>query len=344
MNAANVMAHPSESFTGRLKSNLLWKIGVEALSPLFVWFWKNLLHPQARLLYLLGEYRGVCSHELKSRAFECYEAVPEFVTFAQWLRKQIPDGLLNQAREKLLACKDEGAFTETLDLALSEETRIALLKFAQSPEVLKRVIPYFGLIPRIDTVFVMFNIPRPELGGPEGSQRWHRDGDIYKMLSLYVCLTDLDENSGLYSAVTESSLKYRQAVPIEVVDSGQSLWKNGRHSDEYLKKYVPETEWVSLKGPVGTAALVDSASCYHKGGFCKQRERLLLQINYIADQTHTRRSILDVLGLRTHPKSKDFLDDAVKCALLRPNSGRMGRFVFAIVRRLLTYYVSPRSL
>ncbi|MDZ4677654.1 MAG: hypothetical protein SGI74_09115 [Oligoflexia bacterium] len=332
---------PLRPWAAKFKANPLWRLFVILTVPAFEFFWSWILHFNEKIIYLKSPYIDADSKNLKRDAIEIYKNDPVFKEFALWLKSRIPESVIQKKREEMNKRTDELAYAETLELQLDEETRLGILEFAMSAPVLNKVLPYFKIIPRIDTAFVLYNIPKPDLGGPEGSQRWHRDGDIYKMLSLYICLTDLDENSGQYSAVSERNLNYHQAIPLERVDGDKSIWKNGRHSDSYLRKFVPDSDLVHLKGPIGTAALVDSASCYHKGGFCKERERILFQINYICDQVHVRPSIVDYLSLRKNPKLSSLLLTPLQRAMVRSNAGRKGRLVFTLARRLLTYNIKP---
>jgi hypothetical protein len=334
------LENPAPSFVDRVRASWPWKVFVVATVPLFDFAWQYVINFKYKLLYLAaGAGRWEKSSELKANAAELYNNDQDFIAFSKWLRSRIPDQLLREKKSAMLNNGKEDSFSTNLEPDLDEETRFKLLEFALSDKVLRKVLPYFKVVPRLDTIFMMYNIPKPALGGPEGSQRWHRDGDIYKMLSLYICLTDLDENSGMYSAVGERNLTYHQAIPIQNFDPTQSIWKNGRHNDTYFSKYISDSQIFRLKGPQGTAALVDGASCYHKGGYCKERERLLFQINFIADQTHERKSILDVLKLKNHSGIANVVNTPLKKALLRENSVKKGKLVFGLARRLLTYTV-----
>jgi hypothetical protein len=337
------LVDPSRSFGSKLKSSLPWKIFVMAGVPIFNFIWAYVLHFNEKMLYLTSRHRGMGSQTLNKLAIEIIKDDPDYLSFARWLNSKIPKSVIDGAREKLLSDEKEGSFVSTLELALDDDTRFEMLKFALSNKVLNQVLDYFKVVPRIDTLFVILNIAKPQDKFPAGSQKWHRDGDIYKMISSYICLTDLDRESGRFSAVSEKNLSYHQTIPLQFYDPKKSIWQNGRHSDEYFSKFIPDSEQTHFEGPIGTAAFVDSATCYHKGGHCAERDRLLFSINFISDQIHDKVSIVDQLKLRHYPRINELLSSPLHRSLLRPNSIKKGTLVYGLARRLLNYYVSLQN-
>lgn len=328
---------------GALKGSRFFAAFCAMATPLLEAAWLYGLHFSDRRLFLRSPYARIRRPDMTRRGIELLPRLPFFVDFAKRLRASIPEETLQRKRQAMLGRRDEMAFTEEIELDLDADTRAELLEFATSDEVLSRVLPYFGMVPRIETALVMLNIPHPELREPAGSQLWHRDGGYYKMLTLWLYLSDLDADSGPYCAINASRFPYRTEIPLPHSPTPVApSWSSSRHPDDLVDQYVDPSEVLRLEGPLGTAALVDSALCYHKGGFCKLRERLALGINYTTDQVQAAESIVDHLGIADHPSVRSLLESPVNQALLlRPSSPQLGKFVFRVMRSVFTTYARP---
>ena len=334
-----------KAFARELKATAPWRWAVQGLFPAFEYLWKNVAHGPERRLYEQSKYFTAKQVPLNRTALKLVENDPQFVIFAKWLKEQIPAELIEKKRQEMLATPaevDDGAFAACLTKHLSDEAKFGILKFALSDSVLARILPYFEIVPHLQSVAVMLNVAKP--GQPVvGSQQWHRDGDIYKAMNIFMCLTDVDEESGEYHAIGKDLLPYYQAIPIEAIDHGRSIWHNGRHTDAYMEKFVPRNRWTRLAGKPGTAALVDPALCYHKGGHCRSRDRLMINIRFVADMSWEFDSIINDLGLLGHPGVASLLDNDVKKHMV---TGCKGRWYhkrrkdhpsFLIARRILTF-------
>ncbi|MEW6055575.1 MAG: hypothetical protein AB1540_03100 [Bdellovibrionota bacterium] len=335
-----------KSKLAKVRFNPLWKVFVRFSIPFFEFVWLQLYHRKDRNLYLKSKFSGPGNPELNRRSMALVAADPEFVSFARWLRERIPQKLLEESKQRLVSNPAEDAFTEVLNAHLDEDAKIEILRFALSDKVLGTVLPFFQMVPRLSYAVVMHNVHRQDRPYPQGSQLWHRDGDAYKLLKLFLCLTDVDDLSGPFSAIGTDEISFHAAVPIVGYDPSKSVWQNGRHSEEYMRRFVPDAKVETLKGPSGSAAWVDTAACYHKGGFCRGKDRLLLELSFVADQSHPVAEILPSWKLDRNPEAQALASDEVRRRLLsgkesawyiRDGKRALDNPAFLVGRRILTF-------
>lgn len=142
-------------------------------------------------------------------------------------------------------------------------------RFALSPEVAGIAQAYFGMrvALRHYNIWCNFVTGRPA----SQSQLWHRDPEDRYILKVFVCLGDVDENTGPFTYAPGTHPKG------SVTSEPEFLFKDGktpRSNDEQVGKLVPAGKWVRGIGPAGTMIFADTRGL-HKGGQAKTRERYL---------------------------------------------------------------------
>jgi hypothetical protein len=211
-------------------------------------------------------------------------ADPELSAFARDLVRQIPAQLLVAEQDRLQARQDELAFSTGLESKLGRQSHLHILRFAVSQRVLWHVTSHLGVIPRLKGYIVMLNIPHPELDRAEGSKAWHRDGGEggYKSMRVFMCLSEVDAESGPYQAVHAEHLPFFARIPVPF-RPGDNAWTGGRLTPEELFAYVSPSAVRELAGAPGTVAFVNACAVYHKGGHCRTKPRLMLELIYATD-------------------------------------------------------------
>jgi len=250
---------------------------------------------------------------LQSTGSEIYLDDQDFKKFANWLRDQIPAELLAKERTRLQADANDEAFTCNLLPKLDLEAKMGILRFALSDRVTSIARHYLGFVPRLAGAWVQFNIPKSR--GPKGSQNWHRDGDIHKGVNFFICLSDVDSESGALSVIGKNWIAETAEISGGEPDMTKSVWDRYRQTDEDMFRFVSTNAVQTLSGPPGTTAVVDPAWCYHKGGHCSSRDRLLIQISfYTEEQTSSARmkNILSTLGIQNHPQLSAIVDSPLR--------------------------------
>jgi hypothetical protein len=163
--------------------------------------------------------------------------------------------------------KETKIFSEDLDWnILSYNTDVLLqneliLKVMTDTKLVSLVQSYFGCMPTIHMLSMWWSVYTGEIFH---TQKIHRDIDDYKFLTLFVYLTDIDE------------------------DNGPHIFYPGTHngSDNLSGKKV-------ITGKAGTAVLADTYA-WHHGAPLNQGKRLLMynrfglfkNNNYFRDESH----------------------------------------------------------
>ena len=144
--------------------------------------------------------------------------------------------------------------------------------------ILNTASNYLGVFPILSIVQVYYNIPVDD-GKLEGSKLWHQDGFGYRSLDLFIPLSEIDDGSGpLY--VSESHPDYGIFLKFKNATVDKIAWKSGRVPIEQFSKVFNSQQIQKLSGEIGSVMLCDSFQCYHRGGACKNNDRLMLRLSF----------------------------------------------------------------
>lgn len=327
----------------RIKKNILWRYLAPCVFALGDLIWTLTYGAKSYLLYLLKS-GAPAQRDLRKSGLQVFHGDPFFEEFAKWLHSQIPVELLERETAKLEDSTALNGFVSDIIGQLDMETKLAILKFALSKRNIDLVCGYFGFVPRLASAKLLLNIPKAEM--PVGSQRWHRDWYVHKGLNIFTCLTDVDEDSGIYSAIGENWISRYAEIPVLNLDESAEPWDRDRVSDEQMLKFVPADAIERLTGPPGTTVAVASGIVYHKGGHCRKRHRLMLELSYQSEEkpgVARNENILSVLGVEGHEKLREIIDTPVRHHLVEGfQAGKGSASIFHWISRKCTYY--PRRL
>jgi len=266
-----------------IRGSYIWVICVNFFSPIFFFFWRYIFNLTSMLIYQFSVYSSESNSVLNKKRFLIVKNDLMYENFAKYLMGRISKRKLKFKRQHLLRENNEWSFSTSITDLINEKTKIEILKFTLSDKVLRVVLPYFGMIPHIGSISILFNLPRPELGKAKGSQEWHRDSGQYRSLNLFMCISNVDKDSGPYSLIGCDHIPFEACIPTPQINSAKSSWSQFRISDKNILRYVPKNAIQVLQGKPGSIAFVDPGACYHKGGFCLTKERIMLQISFVAD-------------------------------------------------------------
>jgi len=146
-------------------------------------------------------------------------------------------------------------FTETLTTSALRNLP-AFIDTALEPSLLETMVAMSGMIVHLESVEIL--VSRPSPNGLSASQLWHRDVNDKVILKLFVYLNDVEEQNGPFT--------YIEATPSARVP------RDGDHymPDPFIDRSVARDEWRCVKGPAGTAFLIDTGRCLHFGSRCSQ--------------------------------------------------------------------------
>jgi hypothetical protein len=322
-----------------IKKSIFWKPIVLFLSFWVDLVWRLTYGLQASLLYMFC-VRRVKDTKLRRDGLKIVRSSPYFIEFSEWLSENISKDLILSETEKMKSEDTPTNFTTDLLPLLNTDTQVKIVKFALEDKNIEAICGYLKFVPRLESIQVMLNIPSSS--DAIGSQRWHRDWFNYKGMNIFTALTDVGEETGIYSAVGLRSIPRRAEIPVYQNDQSVHAYDRDRVSDASMLEFTNKEAIEYLQGPPGTTAFVDSGWVYHKGGHLKNGYRLMIQIAYRAEQkpkAANPTNILEELGLIGNDNMESILDSSVRRYMVGAglNKSRFG-WVFHRLSRYLTYY------
>lgn len=130
-------------------------------------------------------------------------------------------------------------------------------------------------------------------GGPQQSQRWHRDvPEDHDIVKCFVYLDDVPLGAGplQYIAGSNTPAGRRRRMRTEFDRGGYRL------SDEAIADSFNENDIVVSQGPAGTVVFADTRGI-HRGGHAIDRDRFVLQITYASAASVKRRTLRAAPGV-----------------------------------------------
>ncbi len=147
-----------------------------------------------------------------------------------------------------------------------------LARFAVQPAILGIANAYVGMYTRLRNVDIWHTL-KSSLPARD-SQLWHRDPpDDRHLVKFFVYLTDVDEGSGpfIYAGGTHPK------GDVHGMAAATKMKKAWRTTDEQMAEIAPPERWINGVGPAGTIVIADTRG-YHKGGECRDRDRILYHL------------------------------------------------------------------
>lgn len=138
-----------------------------------------------------------------------------------------------------------------------------IMEVMNRPDVLGVAKEYLGCQPTISGLRIDWSCPA---SGAGYVQRFHRDYDDWKIVKLFIYLSDVDDSSGPHEFVATSHKHSGQfrAIP---------------YKQEDLEQKYGRDKLVRVVGPRGTSFMVDTWGI-HKGNVPVTGNRMMLQIQY----------------------------------------------------------------
>lgn len=261
--------------------------------PLYSFIWEYLINLNGKLIGLLYRFKNYSTKYLNfnGNSKKLILKDKRFEQISDYIKKNLNKKFLEEKilfiqsddYKKILKNSDNEAhfknpFVSDVFLEVNEDIQKKIINFATSDFMLKTATKYLGVFPIITRINLSINVPTNK--NASSSQLWHRDDFGYKNLDLFLAITDIDETNGpLITLEKPDPLKIFCRIEKEV-DTGLK-GERGKISDKNFKYLDSENKkFLKLKGPSGTAILIDSIRNYHKGGHCLKNHRVVLRINY----------------------------------------------------------------
>ncbi len=261
---------------GRVMKRFLSYIQSIYITNLFVTYFWAPLHA-----FLFYKVFHKAMGPISSIPFKTFEPNKDTVSFSftikQYLEKK---NLLSRLKKEMLAKSTKDKYVRDIFRELPVSLRAAAYKLAISDlDLRSSVISYFGFMPRIHDISILYNIPVGDLP-EEGSKLWHRDsGDCdYKNMKVFMPITDITSKNGPFYYLTNSEYFSHHKV-LSADQNSDDPWVKNRVSNIKVDAVGGQIRSI-LNEKSGTRLLIDTVNTYHKGGLCESEDRLMLQISY----------------------------------------------------------------
>ena len=160
-----------------------------------------------------------------------------------------------------------------------------LIDFALSDSLLSLVTNYLGTIPHLNRIDLLYSVNH---GGDEAisSQIYHLDPEGTRQAKLFMNLRDVGPEEGPFTFIPAAeTMRIVNAIKKRRLEDTQMA--AGRYSDDELAAVGGLEKAISVDGPKGSAALVDTSRCLHFGSRVKPGTyRLCLYIQYCTSREH----------------------------------------------------------
>ena len=187
-----------------VKVSLLWRISAICVYTVNELLWRGTYGLNPTILFV----RYLISNRIKTVSTERLKVFGglkiihddvELSNFAQWLHTEIPQDLIAAELSTMDVTEGVNGYTKSIEMKLSKSARLELLRFALSDRNIITVSSYLKFIPRLASIKLMLN--KATSNPPLGAQQWHRDWFVHKGMNIFIAVTDVDESSGMYSAI-----------------------------------------------------------------------------------------------------------------------------------------------
>lgn len=169
------------------------------------------------------------------------------------------------------------------DLARNPE----LVDFALSDGLLSLATNYLGTIPHLNRIDLLYSVAH---GGEEviSSQLYHLDPEGTRQAKLFLNLRDVGPDEGPFTFIPASeSRRIAAAVKKRRSVEGRVVEGRGRYLDREIEDAGGLRHAISVSGPAGSAALVDTSRCLHLGSRVSPGTyRLCLYIQYCTSREY----------------------------------------------------------
>jgi len=282
-----------KKFLKNLKKTYIWKFFIQYFFyPFYNIFWQFFLNFEAKILYILWSTK---KRDFINLSKKNAVVITDNETFKD-LSKKISNEtnlLIENCKKKILSAEYKKKLSDEIDPYgtdaeipyrgnlyddLSDNLKSEIVKFASSEMMISTAAKHMGIFPILTRVQVTHNIPRQN-ANIRGAMYWHRDTFGFKNLEFLMAVTDIDDENGPFYWL-EKKIKASVFLSFQNLVSTTKKGERGKVSLEEFSKHFEDNETLKFSGKSGSAIFVDSFSTYHRGGFCKSKDRDMFRLCY----------------------------------------------------------------
>lgn len=278
-----------------LRKNYLYKKFIKYIFyPLFNLFWEYIINFEAKCLYFFWKFKnkGQDSFRLGNNDALLIRDNQEFKNISHKILnnsneiiKKVKDKLLSEEHRKEMIEKygenNTDAFLPyriSIWEDLDENLRKEIVQFASSNKMISTAANHMKVFPILTRVQVSLNVPR-ENSDLRGAMYWHKDTFGFKNLDFFMYVNDVDDENAPFHFLKQKIqasvfMKFEKMRPFNL--SGE----RGKVDILEFSKFYPDECVYKTIGDSGTAVFLDSFSTFHRGGYCKSKDRIALRFCY----------------------------------------------------------------
>jgi hypothetical protein len=173
-----------------------------------------------------------------------------------------------------------------------------LVDFALSDPLFSIVTNYFGVIPTLNRVDLVHSIARDNADGHISSQVFHQDHEGVRQAKVFLNIFDVGDEHGPFTWYpTSDSDRILTAIRRQRRQAGAA--QVGHYGDEEVIAQAGHPPR-QLKGPAGSAVVVDTSRCLHAGSRVSRGHfRLCLYLQYCTSRE--KANAFDAARFRNDP-------------------------------------------
>ena len=271
-----------------IKETKIWYFFIKLIiKPFFDILWVNVINFHGRILGLIYSFNKKDFYKInKHEDVRLIENDPEFQKIANLINDYTNEDFINELKKKIEKGRNEKHYMPNFLInffpLLPEHVKAEILKFALSEKNIVTAIKYLKVLPVIKKLIVYLNIPK--LTEERGAALWHKDDFGYKSLDIFLAISDININSGpLYYLKAKKELGV--FLKIKNIIKKALPGERNKVTLESFSNYFKKDEVGALMGKSGTGVFIDSFTTYHRGGYCKSENRIMLRVSYQTPDT-----------------------------------------------------------
>ena len=275
----------------RIKTTTFWKFLILCvIKPIYGFIWNYIINFHGKILYFFWNIKKREYIDLKNSTGILIKENKSISNLANEISIYCDDKLLDFSKKKIQSKIDTGSesdnyfskkeerFHQELFEFLPDELKKKIVDFASSDLIITTAAKYMGVFPILTRIYLYHNAPTFNKK-QRSSQLWHKDGFGYKGLDFFISINNINEENGpLFFLKKKNKLgvfgKIKNIIP------NPKKGERNKISDEEFNKIFSQEEIGSIIGNMGSCLIIDSYNCYHKGGYCKTKERIMLRFAF----------------------------------------------------------------
>jgi len=153
------------------------------------------------------------------------------------------------------------------------------VRISLEPKVLDIVNSYMNICSKLVYIELSTTNIMADESSAMGSQRWHRDPGMKRLIKMFLYVTDVDEESGPFSYVMRSNSggQWRRLYPQKQFGYGGIYPPDGA-----VDKVVPQDDIKVCTGRAGTLIFCDTTGM-HRGGYSVSKSRTMYTSVYASE-------------------------------------------------------------